>query len=140
MKLFIANDHAGLEMKISIIENFKKNIEFIDLGTDSLESVHYPEFAKKLCHSVLKSDERGILICGTGIGVSITANRFKGIRASLCHSEFDAQMTREHNDSNVLCLGARTTDKDLILKIVDRWVETSFLGGRHLKRIEMIDC
>ncbi len=140
MKIFIASDHAGVEIKESLIGEFGSHIEFVDMGTNSLESVHYPHYAQNVCEQVLKnSSSRGILICGTGIGMSMAANRFKGIRASLCHGEFDAEMTRRHNDSNVLCLGARTTSLEEIIKMTKIWLETPFDGGKHQTRIDLFN-
>ena len=115
-----------------------KSCEVIDLGCYSAESCDYPIIAKAVAKEVLNTGNKGILICGTGIGVSITANRFEGIRASHCTDTFTARMTRMHNDSNILCLGERITGVGLALDIVDTWLNTGFESGRHQKRIEMI--
>ncbi len=141
MKIAIASDHAGFELKSYIKEYLlKKKLSVEDFGTDSEESVDYPDFAKKLCESILKNNfKRGILICGTGVGMSITANRFKGIRAALCQDLYTAEFSRLHNDSNVLCLPGRIVGKGLAEKIVDVWLKTEFEGGRHKRRIDKIE-
>lgn len=141
MKIAIASDHGGFELKEKIYNYLlDKGYEVTNFGTDSTESCDYPVFAKKVCNAVLKEDfERGILICGTGIGMSIMANRFKGIRAACLSDKYSAQMTRKHNDSNVLCFGARVIDESLAKEIVDIWLETEYEAGRHQKRIEMLD-
>jgi len=109
-----------------------------DQGCHSLESVNYPEFAKSVCALVQEGKcQRGILICGTGIGMSMVANRLEGIRAALCHELYTARMSREHNDANVLCLGARVVGPGLAEEIVRTWIGTDFAGGRHLQRLQM---
>lgn len=138
-KIFIACDHAAFHQKEFLKTQFEKIYQIIDLGCDSTQSVHYPEFAKKLAGNVLCSGARGIILCGSGIGVSITVNRFKGIRGSLCSDIDDAIMTRKHNDSNVLCLAARKNSNQQLLRITKAWLETDFEGGRHQTRIDMID-
>lgn len=141
MKIAIASDHAGFEMK-DFVKSYleKKGIFFKDFGTDSEESVDYPDFAKKVCEAVLSEGfERGILVCGTGLGMSISANRFVGIRAVLCHDLYTAEYSRLHNDANVLCLPGRLIGKGLAEKILDLWFSTPFEGGRHRKRIDKID-
>ena len=116
----------------------KNGIEYIDFGCFTEERVDYPDFAKIVCAQVQNgSSERGILICGTGVGMSMAANRFEGIRAGLCNELFTARMSREHNDANVLCLGARVVGPGLAVEIVRTWVSTEFAGGRHQRRIEM---
>ena len=138
-KLYIASDHGGFRLKNEIIEHLKEqDIEIEDLGCYTSESCDYPDYAHKLCYKVLETKSRGILVCGTGIGMSIAANRHIGIRASHCTDTFSARMTRLHNDSNVLCLGERITGAGLALDIVDIWMRTEFEGGRHLRRIEKI--
>ena len=138
-KLYIASDHGGFRLKNEIKEHLKlQDIELDDLGCYTSESCDYPDFAHKLCYKVLEEKARGILVCGTGIGMSIAANRHVGIRASHCTDTFSARMTRLHNDSNVLCLGERITGEGLALDIVDVWLRTDFEGGRHLRRIEKI--
>lgn len=136
MRIFIASDHAGVDAKKHII-NHLKDVEVVDLGPMTEDSVHYPDFAIKLVEKVLKENARGILICGTGIGMSIAANRYKGIRASLCHNVETAKLTREHNDSNILCLGARQTPIQEILEITNTWCSTEFEGGRHQTRVDI---
>ena len=137
--IIIGSDHGGFNLKKEII-NFlgKQNYQIIDVGCFSQESCDYPLIAKDVAKKVLETRYRGILICGTGIGVSIAANRFEGIRASHCTDTFTARMTRMHNDSNILCLGERITGVGLALDIVDMWLNTEFEGGRHQKRIDMI--
>lgn len=140
MQIVIGSDHGGYSLKNKIIEHLKKqNIEIIDLGCYSAESCDYPVIAKEAAKKVLETGCRGILVCGTGIGMSIAANRFKGIRASHCTDTFTARMTRMHNDSNILCLGERITGSGLALDITDIWIKTEFEGGRHTKRIDMLE-
>ena len=118
----------------------EKGIETINLGTDSNESVDYPLYGQKVAKAIVeKESNRGIIICGTGIGISIAANRFKNIRATLCTSVIHAEMARKHNNSNILALGARMTDMNEMKKIVDVWLNTEFEGGRHQDRIEKIE-
>lgn len=140
MHIYIGSDHGGYNLKKKIIEVFSsEGYSFEDMGTDSLESCDYPVYAKKVCDKVVESDAKGILVCGTGIGMSIAANKIKGIRAALCGDTFSARMTREHNDSNVLCLGERVTGQDLALDIVRIWLNTPFSNGeRHIGRINLI--
>ena len=141
MKLGIGSDHGGFLLKQDIISYFKNSgIEIIDYGTDSLESCDYPIYAKKVVDAILNQGyEKGILICGTGIGMAITANRYKGIRASNVSDTYSAKMTRAHNNSNILTLGERVIGVGLALDIVDIWLKTDFLGDKHQKRIDMID-
>ncbi|MFW5999454.1 MAG: ribose 5-phosphate isomerase B [Halanaerobiaceae bacterium] len=140
MKIALGSDHAGYELKEEVkklLEN--AGMEFKDMGTDSSESVDYPDFASRVAGAVASGQfERGILICGTGIGMSIAANKVKGIRAALCHDVYSAQVTREHNDSNVLTLGARIVGVDLALKIISTWLAADFNGGRHGRRVDKI--
>ena len=138
-KIIIGSDHGGFNLKTEIIEHLKAmGYEVQDCGCYNAESCDYPIVAKEVAKQVLETDCKGILICGTGIGVSIAANRFEGIRASHCTDTFTARMTRMHNDSNILCLGQRVTGVGLALDIVDIWLKTEFEGGRHQKRIDMI--
>ena len=116
-KLFIASDHAAFEQKQELIDFLKKRFEMVDLGTNSSESVHYPTYGQKLARAVLEAKGRGIALCGSGIGISISVNRFKGIRGALCQDENDAKMSRLHNNSNVLCLAGRKTPMDDLKKI-----------------------
>ncbi len=137
MKIIIASDHAGCDLKKLLLEELK-TFEVLDLGpSDSSSSVDYPDYAKKLCNEILSTKEaKGILICGTGIGMSITANRFSGIRAALCSDTYSAKMSRMHNDANVLCLGSRVIGVGLALEILKTWLNTAYEGGRHQKRID----
>lgn len=142
MKVAIGSDHGGFEYKGKIIDFLNKNgYEVKDFGTYSNESCDYPEYAHQVANAVVSGEfDRGILICGTGIGMSIAANKVKGIRAALCSDTFSAHATREHNDSNVLCLGARAIGDELALDIVKVWLETNFSNGeRHLRRINMLE-
>lgn len=135
-------DHGGYELKREIIRYFENNnIQYLDLGTHTKESTDYPIYAKLVCNSILSGEcDKGILICGTGIGISIAANRYRGIRAALCGDCFSAQATREHNDANVLALGARVTGAGLAIKIVDTFLNTPFSGDeRHIHRIQQIE-
>ena len=138
-KVFIASDHAGYPLKQLIIKEFlsKKSINFQDLGTNSEKSVDYPKFAKKLCKKI-NTTSMGILICGSGIGVSISANRHKHIRASLCHNVNSAKMTRKHNDSNVICLQGRPFVKKKIFAMLNAYFDTEFEEGRHKRRVEQL--
>ncbi|MCB1146698.1 MAG: ribose 5-phosphate isomerase B [Leptospiraceae bacterium] len=139
MQVGIAADHGGLALKTSIKNEFKA-IQWQDFGTSSDESVDYPDYAQVLCKAILNEEiERGILICGTGIGISIAANRFKGIRAALCHDAFTAEMARRHNDANVLALGGRVLDLEMAFRIVRLFLDTEFEGGRHQRRVQKIE-
>lgn len=136
MKIFLACDHAAFDAKEAVKAHLKNTA--VDLGTHSADSVHYPDFAKKLSHEVLQNPgSRGILLCGSGIGVSIVANRFDGIRAALCRDADDAKMSRLHNDANVLCLSGRKSTTAEILKMVDVFLATEFEGGRHQTRLDL---
>ena len=138
----IGSDHGGFELKGEIIRHLEsRGVEYRDLGTYSAESCDYPVYAKAVARAVLSGEcEKGIIICGTGIGVSITANKFRGIRAALCGDCFSAEATRLHNDANVLTLGARVTGPGLAIKIVDTFLDTPFSGDeRHKRRISMIE-
>jgi ribose 5-phosphate isomerase B len=140
MTIAIGCDHAGVELKKEIISLLHDlHIECIDYGTNGTESVDYPDFGEKVSESVSSGKiEKGILICGTGIGMSIVANKFPGVRASLCNGIFTARMSRLHNDANVLVLGGRVIGKDLAKEIVRTWVSTPFEGERHAKRLRKI--
>ena len=142
MKIGIGNDHAALEMKNQVMEYLEeKGYEVINYGTNTPESCNYPEFGEKVGRAVVSGEvDCGILICGTGIGISITANKVPGIRAALCGDCFSAQATREHNDANILAMGARVTGPGLALKIVDTFLDTPFSNDeRHIRRIKMIE-
>ena len=139
-KILLASDHGGFELKGHIVEHLKeKGIEVKDFGVYNEDSVDYPDCAKPVCTSVLDGEcERGILVCGTGIGISMAANKFKGIRAALCGDVFSAKMAKEHNNANVICLGGRVTGRELANMIVDTFLEAEFQGGRHQNRIDKI--
>lgn len=141
MKIAIASDHGGYELKESIKEYLKqRDIEILDLGTDSEESVDYPVFGKACACAVAEGRaERGIVCCGTGIGISIAANKVKGIRCALCTDTHMAEMARKHNNANILALGGRTTEKDKALEITKTWLDTEFEGGRHQLRVSLLD-
>lgn len=135
-------DHGGYELKQEIIKYLEsQNIEYKDYGCYDNEAVDYPVYAKKVAHAVAdQTADKGILICGTGIGISIAANKVKGVRAALCHDCFSAQATREHNDANIVTMGARVIGAGLAVKIVDIFLHTEFSGEeRHMKRIEQIE-
>ena len=137
--IIFGSDHAGLGLKKELMAYLQPGYEIIDVGTKDTTSCDYPVYAHKLCQEVLSKQTLGILICGSGIGMSITANRHPGIRAALCLNEYMARMARMHNDANVLCLGDRIIGVELAKSIVDAFLETNFEGGRHLRRIELIE-
>ena len=141
MKIALGCDHGGLEIKNAIIEDLKtKGIDYVDFGTDTTDSVDYPVYAKKVCAAIRSGDcTLGILCCGTGIGMSMTANKQKGIRAAVLSDAFCAEMTRRHNNANVLCLGGRVIDCAKAVELADIFVNTPFDGGRHEKRVAMIE-
>ncbi len=140
MRIVIASDHAGFDLKLLITKYLKEKYQIIDLGcNDSTTSVDYPDFAQELAKKIINQEaDFGILICGSGIGISIAANRFKEVRAALCHNQETAQLSRQHNDANVLCLGARIVSEADALKIVEAFLNTKFEGGRHIKRVEKL--
>ena len=143
MKLAIGCDHGGYELKEEILKFIRtiKNIEVVDHGTMNGDSVDYPDYARKVSEAVANgSMDRGILICGTGIGMSIAANRFPNVRAALCHDHFTAQMSREHNDANVLVMGERVIGRGVALEVVKTWLQTDFAGGRHQNRLDKIQA
>ena len=141
MQIIIGSDHGGYRLKEEIAEYLKsKGISVFNAGTYSKDSCDYPVIAKDVARRVLATeDSRGILVCGTGIGMSIAANKIHGIRASHCTDTYTARMTVQHNNSNILCLGERVTGAGLALDIVDAWINAKFEGGRHQKRIDMIE-
>ena len=141
MKLAIACDHAGVDYKKRLIEHLTtKGYECINLGTDTEDSVDYPVYADAVCRKITDGEcDLGILICGTGIGMSIAANKHQGIRAALCNEPESTAMTRHHNNSNVLCLGARMIPFEKALELTNVFLTTEFDGGRHERRIEMLD-
>ena len=140
MKIAIGCDHGGLGHKNAILEHLKeRGFEVTDFGIYEQVSVDYPDIATKLCKSILSGEcERVILVCGTGIGMSIAANKFKGIRAAVCSEHFSAKYTRLHNNSNVLCLGGRVIGIGTALELADLFVDTEFEGGRHQNRVDKI--
>lgn len=138
----LGSDHGGYEMKEEIKKHLDaRGLEYRDYGCNGPESVDYPVYAKKVAHAILDGEcDRGIIICGTGIGISITANKIKGIRAALCSDCYSAEATRLHNDANVLALGGRVIGFELAKKIVDTFLDTEFSGGeRHIRRISMME-
>ncbi|MFL5319618.1 MAG: ribose 5-phosphate isomerase B [Myxococcaceae bacterium] len=140
MKLSIASDHAGLDLKNELVAHLKeKNVPVEDLGVTARDSVDYPDYAKKVAERVSGTGDFGILVCGTGIGMSIMANKMRGIRAAVCTSEFEARMARAHNDANVLCLGQRVVGAGVARAVVDAFLGTRFEGGRHATRVQKID-
>ncbi len=140
MTIAIGCDHAGIELKKEILSLLNElRIDYIDFGTDTSASVDYPDFGEKVSDAISSGKiEKGILICGTGIGMSIVANKFPGVRASLCNDLFTAKMSRLHNDANILVMGGRIIGKDLAKEIVRTWVSTPFEGDRHCRRLEKI--
>ena len=140
MRIALGADHRGYKVKDKIIKHLEsKEYEIVDFGTNSEESVDYPEFAFKVGEGVSKEKfDRGILVCWTGIGMCIAANKVKGVRAASCISKEAARLTRQHNDSNVLCISARFTPEDQLFEIIDAWLETEFEGGRHIPRVKKI--
>lgn len=139
-KFAIASDHAGYDLKESLKRSLKEEgIDLLDLGPQNSDSVDYPDYGIKLAKAVAEDDGmNGIVICGTGIGMSIVVNRFPGIRGTLCSDVYTAKLCREHNDSNILILGGRVVGQGLALEIVKTWLSTSFEGGRHQKRLDKI--
>lgn len=139
MKIIFGSDHAGLGLKEILIKHISGRFEIHDVGAYSRESCDYPNIALELTRRVLSEDALGVLVCGSGIGMSIVANRMPGIRAALCGNEHMARMSRRHNDANVLCLGERIIGSDLAAAILDAFLDTSFEGGRHQRRVDLID-
>lgn len=139
MRVAIGCDHAGVELKKEIIQALEdEGYEIINCGTDTVESVDYPDFAEKVAVRVVDEHIPGVVICGTGIGISIAANKYPGIRAALCQNEYTARMAREHNDANVVAIGARVTGAGLAVEIVKTFLKTDFQGGRHQRRVQKI--
>ena len=141
MKFYIATDHAGIDLKDYTLELLQqKGHEVIDLGPFSKDRVDYPDYALKVCEAVLADNtSQGILICGSGIGMSMAANRHSGIRAALCHDAYTATVARGHNDANILCFGERIIGKGVAESILDAWIEGCFEGGRHTQRVQKIE-
>ncbi len=140
MKIAIGSDHGGFRLKETVKTYLQENgYEVEDLGCFSEESVDYPDFALKVAEKVASSEfDKGILMCGTGIGISISANKVKGIRAALCHDHLTASLAARHNNANILCMGGRTTGPETAKDIVDAWLNASFEGGRHSRRLAKI--
>lgn len=140
MKIAVGCDHGGYELKEVIKAHLiTKGIEVIDVGVHSTESVDYPEYAKAVCAQVLQNEvDRGILFCGTGIGIGIAANKIDGIRCAVVHNEFTAKMSRQHNNANVISMGGRVLDEETAKKVADAYIDAEFEGGRHLRRVEQI--
>ena len=140
MRIALGADHAGYQLKDQIKQHLEQQgVSVCDEGTSSSESVDYPDYARAVAHDVSpKRAELGILVCGSGIGMAITANKVDGIRAANVSTEYEAQMSREHNNANVLALGARIINADAAFRIVDTWLATQFAGGRHERRVEKI--
>ena len=141
MNIAIGCDHAGYPLKVAVEDKLlKEGYGIMDVGTESTESVDYPIYGKAVGRAVASGlADRGIVICGSGIGISIAANKVKGVRCALCTSVEMAEMSRRHNDATVLAMGARMIEQDLAFKIVDKWLATDFEGGKHLRRINMLD-
>jgi ribose 5-phosphate isomerase B len=139
--ILIGSDHAGFSLKNFLKEVMEQDgLQVVDVGCAADISCDYPDYARLLCERIQSGEApRGILICGTGLGMSMAANRFKGIRAALCANEYQARMSRAHNDANVLIIGGRVTGAELALSILRTWLETSFEGGRHQRRIDLIE-
>lgn len=140
MKIAIGSDHGGYDLKELIGDHLRaKGFAVKDFGTDSTESVDYPDFARAVGQAVVRGEcDKGILVCGTGIGISIAANKVAGVRCALVSDCFSARATREHNDANIIALGGRVVGPGLALEIVDAWLGAEFEGGRHQKRIDKI--
>ena len=139
-KITIGCDHAAFDLKNKIIAHLTaRGVEVIDVGTNSTESCDYPNFARLVCKNVQEGvTELGILVCGTGIGMSMAANKHRGIRAAACSDTFSARLTRMHNDANVLCFGERVVGMGLACDLVDAFIDTDFEGGKHQRRVDMI--
>lgn len=140
MRIAIGSDHGGFELKNKLVSYLReKGISVEDFGTNSNESVDYPKYAHLVANEVLKDFDLGILVCGTGIGIGIAANKVKGIRAALCYDINTATLAREHNNANILVLGGRTTSEELAKEITDVFLSTEFEGGRHQRRVDMME-
>ena len=142
MKFYVATDHAGIDLKDITVEMLRaKGHDVEDLGPFAKDRVDYPDYAVKVCENVLKdAGSQGILICGSGIGMSMAANRFHGIRAALCHDAYTATVARGHNDANVLCFGERIVGVGVAESILDAWIAGTFEGGRHCGRVDKIEA
>ena len=140
MKIGIGNDHAAVDMKNQVVEYLEgKGYEVVNFGTDTYESCNYPEYGEKVGRAVAAGDvDAGVLICGTGIGISIAANKVKGVRAVVCSEPYSAKLSRQHNNTNILAFGARVIGIELAKMIIDEWLSAEFEGGRHQTRVDMI--
>ena len=140
MKIGVANDHSAVDMKKQVVEYLvEKGYEVINYGTDSYESCNYPEYGEKIAHAVVNGEvELGIAICGTGLGISLAANKVHGIRAAVCSEPYTARMAREHNNANILAFGARVIGIETAKMILDEWLNAEFKGGRQQDRVDMI--
>ena len=141
MKIGICSDHAAFKLKEFIKDNIREPIQWVDYGCRSTDRVDYPDYVQKLCKDMLKKNEiqRGVILCGTGIGVSITANRFRGIRAALCHDELTTELARKHNNANILAMGGRIVQPPKAVELVRIFLEEKFEEGRHERRIKKIE-
>ena len=142
MKIALGNDHAAVEMK-EIVKAYleEKGYEVLNLGTDTHDSVDYPDYGAKVGRAVVNGDaDFGIAICGSGVGISISANKIKGVRAVCCSEPYSARMSRQHNNANVLCFGARVIGPEMAKMIIDEWLSAEFLGGRHQMRVDKISA
>ena len=141
MKIAVASDHGGFKLKEEVKAHLlERGLEVLDLGTHNEDSVDYPAYGKACGEAVVSGQaEVGIVVCGTGIGISIAANKVKGVRCGLCTSVEMGTLTKQHNNANVLALGGRTTETGLAMQIVDAWLDTEFEGGRHQRRVDMLD-
>ena len=140
MKIGIGNDHAAVDMKNQVVEYLEgKGYEVVNFGTDTYESCNYPEYGEKVGRAVAARDvDLGILICGTGVGISLAANKVKGVRAVVCSEPYSAKLSRQHNNTNILAFGARVIGIELAKMIIDEWLSAEFEGGRHQTRVDMI--
>ena len=140
MKIGIGNDHAAVDMKKEVVAFLEeKGYEVVNFGTDTKDSCHYPEYGRKVAEAVAaKEVDLGILICGTGVGISLAANKVKGIRAVVCSEPYSAKLSRQHNNTNVLAFGARVIGIELAMMSIEEWLDAEFMGGRHQDRIDMI--
>ena len=142
MKIAIGNDHAATELKFIIMDYVKSlGHEVVNFGTDGNESCNYPEFGEKVGRAVVNGEaDCGILICGTGVGISIAANKVKGVRACVCSEPYTAKLSKMHNNANIIAFGARVVGSEMAKMIVDTWLETEYEGGRHQRRVDMLDA
>lgn len=140
MKIGIGNDHAAVDMKNEVVEYLKeKGYEVVNYGTDTTESCHYPVYGEKVGKAVASGEvDLGILICGTGVGISLAANKVKGVRAVVCSEPYSAKLSRQHNNTNILAFGARVVGIEMAKMIIDEWLDAEFMGGRHQTRVDMI--